>query len=72
MERGRIMDPATTEAVVTAVISTAAAPRAAWVQGRAQQPGWPGDQQLARLGEPAPRPGTSVMACYEPGPDDRP
>jgi hypothetical protein len=64
------MDPVTTAAVVTAVISAAGTVLAAWVQGRAQRSASRGRQQPADPGEPASAAGTNTTAGREPRPDD--
>src|SRR5438128_9385737 len=64
------MDPVTTVAVVTAVISAAGTVLAAWVQGRAQRSASPSGQQTADQGEPVSAAGTNTAAGRELPPDE--
>ena len=64
------MDPVTTAAMVTAVISAAGTVLAAWVQGRAQRSARRSGQQNADQGEPVSVAGTDTVAGQELRPDD--
>ena len=66
-----MIDPVWTAVIAAAVIGSAGAVLAAWVQGRARRPWRRAGQQPAGPGKPVPAAAASTVTGRELRPDDR-